>query len=76
MIRNIPQSKEHLPTIAAMNTRSLFPKLNNVITDMTERQVDILMLSKIWQKDGCFTQEAEIEEACELKDVSILTKAR
>ena len=34
------------------------------------------MLSKIWQKDGCLSQEAEIEEACELKDVSILTRAR
>ena len=76
VIFNISPTKEQFPTIATMNTRSLFPKINNVITDMAERQIDILILSEIWQKKGCLSQEAEIEKVCELKSVSLLTKAR
>ena len=38
----------NLPTVAAYNVRSLFPKVGNFKTDMIERGVSVAFVSEIW----------------------------
>ena len=54
-----------LPTVAVTNFRSLEPKVNNVATDILERELDILMGSETWQQDSNKTLKASIEKLLE-----------
>ena len=54
-----------LPTVAVTNFRSLEPKLNNVTSDMLERELDIVLGSETWQKDSNKTLKANIEKMLE-----------
>ena len=41
-----------LPIIAVSNLRSLMPKIENFVQDMSERDVGLALLSEIWEKPG------------------------
>ena len=66
----------NLPTIAAYNVRSLFPKVNCFKTDMLERAVDVAFVSEVWEKEEKKEHAAEIEEMLEIDGLKYLSKSR
>ena len=59
------EASMELPTVAVTNFRSLEPKLNNVTSDIIERELDIVLGSETWQKDSNKTLKASIEKLLE-----------
>ena len=43
---------QFLPRITVYNARSLFPKIESLITDIIERKTDVCCISEIWEDKG------------------------
>lgn len=65
-----------LPTVAAYNLRSLFPKIEHFKTDMSERQIDVGFLSEIWEKADDKQHQQEIGEMLEMEGLQYLSTPR
>ena len=52
----------HLPTVAAYNLRSLFPKVVNLTTDILERSIDVSLCTEIWEQEHNKEHQLEIEK--------------
>ena len=65
-----------LPTIATYNLRSLFPKIKNFKRDIKERNVDLALLSEVWEKVGDEDQEEAILKMCELDGLDYVSSPR
>ena len=55
-----------MPTIAATNTRSIFPKFRNFAEDIIQRQITSCFVSEIWQKENNVKFQKEVERMFEL----------
>ena len=54
----------YLPTVAAYNCRSLFPKIENFKTDMIEREISVSFLSEIWEKSETKDIYLKLKKCC------------
>ena len=66
----------NLPTIAAYNMRSIFPKIENFKIDMLERAVDVAFVSEVWEKKEKKEHNLEIEKMLEFDGLQYLSKSR
>ena len=66
----------NLPTIAAYNVRSLFPKVNSFKTDMLERSVDVGFVSEVWEQEENEDHAHKIEELLEIDGLQYISKSR
>ena len=55
-----------MPTIAATNTRSIFPKIRHFAEDIIQRQITACFVSEIWQKENNVKFQKEVERMFEL----------
>ena len=62
-------SSSILPVLAVANTRSLQPKLNSLMEKIENEQIDICLLSEVWEKTGKKNRhfQAKTEELFEMK---------
>ena len=67
---------QYLPAVATYNTRSLFPKIGNVKTDLIERQIDVGFFSEVWQKSENKRHQAEIEKMTENEGLKYISTPR
>ena len=67
---------QYLPVVAAYNMRSLFPKIDNLKTDILERQIDVGFFSEIWQKAENKKHQSEIEIMIEKEGLKHISTAR
>ena len=65
-----------LPIVATYNLRSLFPKIENLTTDMLERSVDVGFLTEIWENTFNLEHNAEIEKMLEISGLKYISTAR
>ena len=65
-----------LPTVAVYNFRSLFPKLENVKTDILNRNISLAFCCEIWEKPGDEKQESEIESMLQINGLQYLSTPR
>ena len=66
----------HLPTVAAYNLRSLFPKVGNLTTDILERSIDVSFCTEIWEQEHNKEHQFEIEKLLELSGLKYLSTPR
>ena len=66
----------NLPTIAAYNVRSLFPKIKNFKIDMFERALDVASVSEVWEKSEKKEHAFEAEKMLENDGLKYLSKYR
>jgi hypothetical protein len=62
--------------VATYNLRSLFPKIENLTTDMLERTVDVGFLTEIWENNLNVEHSAEIEKMPEISGLKYISTAR
>ena len=65
-----------LPVVATYNLRSLFPKIENLTTDMLERTVDVGFLTEICENTLNVEHSAEIEKMLEISGLKYISTAR
>ena len=63
---NMVAISAELPTIAATNTRSIFPKFRHFAEDIIQRQITACFVSEIWQKENNGKFQKEVERMFEL----------
>ena len=68
-------SNQSVPVLSGYNMRSLPPKLNNFVLDFSMRQLDVAMLTEIWQVDSMENME-QIEELPELNGIDFIFNSR
>ena len=66
----------HLPIVSVCNMRSIFPKMKNFKTDLFERQVDVSLLSEVWEKAENQKHKAEIELMLEMEGLKYFSTTR
>ena len=66
----------YLPTVAAYNLRSLFPKVGNLTTDILERSIDVSFCTEIWEQEHNKEHQLEIEKLAELSGLKYLSTPR
>ena len=66
----------NLPTVAAYNMRSLFPKIGNFKIDMLERAIDVAFVSEVWELSEKKEHALEVEKMLELDGLHYLSKSR
>ena len=66
----------NLPIVAAYNTRSLFPKIENFKTDMVERSISVAFVSEIWEKSEDKQHSFEVEKMLEMNGLKYMSKSR
>ena len=66
----------NLPSIAAYNVRSLFPKLSNVIDELLEREINCSFFPEIWEKAENKLHQFEIEKMFEMHGLKYLSSPR
>ena len=62
-----------LPTVASYNMRSLFPKIENVKTDILERGITVGFFSEIWEKLENKNHKFEIENMMESEGLKYIS---
>ena len=67
---------QYLPVIATYNFRSFFPKLNNVINDIIERELDLIFCVEIWEKSESRNHQIMIEQMLELNGLKYISTPR
>ena len=65
-----------LPVISVPNMRSIFPKLNNFITDMHMRNISIALCSETWHKEDKKKHKNEIERLLNMEGLKFLSTPR
>ena len=65
-----------LPTVAAYNVRSFFPKVGNFKIDMIERGVSVALVSEIWEKSENKEHIKQIETMLEIDGLKYLSTSR
>ena len=66
----------NLPTVAVYNFRSLYPKLENVKTDILNRSISVAFCCEIWEKPGDEKQEAKIEKMLQIDGLKYISNPR
>ena len=67
---------QYLPTIAAYNVRSFFPKINGVKTDLIEREISLSFFSEVWQKKESKTHLLKIEGMLQMHGLKYISTPR
>ena len=70
------EESSSLPIVAVTNFRSLSPKINNVKTDIIEREIGITLCSETWQKDSNNKLKTDIERLLELDGLQFISCPR
>ena len=70
------EESSSLPIVAVTNFRSLSPKINNVKTDIIEREIGITLCSETWQKDSNKKLKTDIERLLELDGLQFISCPR
>ena len=65
-----------MPTIAATNTRSIFPKFRHFAEDIIQRQITACFVSEIWQKENNVKFQKEVERMFELNGLQFISCPR
>ena len=65
-----------LPTFSVYNMRSIWSKLDSLAQDMEERDVDIAILTEVWEKKENLKHKSKIEELLEMKETKYISTAR
>ena len=65
-----------MPTIAATNTRSLLPNIQNFAEDLIQRQITACFVSEIWMKENNIKFQEEVERMFELQGLHIISCPR
>ena len=65
-----------LPKISTSNMRSLIPKVNNFKTDVLEREINLCLLSEIWEQKGKKKHMSEITKMLELNGLKYISTPR
>ena len=62
-------SSSELPVVAVANVRSLLPKMNSFIEKFENEEIEVCLISEVWEKQGKKNQhfQARVEETMELK---------
>ena len=66
----------YLPTVTVTNTRSLFPKIENFKNDLLEREVDVSLISEVWEKAEDLKHRHEITKMLELEGLKYFSTTR
>ena len=66
----------NLPTIAAYNVCSLFPKVRSFKIDMLERAIDVAFVSEVWEQKEKKEHAFEVEKMLEMDGLKYLSKSR
>ena len=56
--------------------RSLFPKINNLVTDILNREIGIACLNEIWEKEEFKDHQEKIEEISEMDGLKYISNPR
>ena len=56
--------------------RSLSPKINNFKIEMIEREINIALLSEIWEKDACKKQKYEFQKMLQVEGLKYISTPR
>ena len=67
---------QYLPTIATYNVRSFFPKINNVRTDLIEREISLSFFSEVWQKKESKNHLIQIEGMLQMHGLKYISTPR
>ena len=67
---------KYLPTVATYNLRSMLPKLDSLITDILERNIDCGFCQDIWFKEEDKSHQYEIEKIFEMKGLKFIFTSR
>jgi hypothetical protein len=70
------EASSYLPIVGVTNFRSLAPKINNVKTDILEREIDLILCSETWQKDSNRRLNADIETMLEIDGLEFISCPR
>ena len=62
-----------LPRIYLTNTRSLIPKINAFKNDVIEREIDLCLVSEIWEDNENVKHKTEIEKMLELEGLKYIS---
>ena len=65
-----------LPTVATYNVRSLLPKLESLVTDITERSIQCAFLQEIWTSEENKNHQLEAEKLLELRGLKYFATTR
>ena len=65
-----------LPTIAVTNFRSLEPKVENVKTDIIEREIDLLLGTETWHKESNKRLKSHVEKMFEENGLNFISCPR
>ena len=62
-----------LPTIAATNTRSIFPKIRNFSEDIIQRKITVCFISETWEQETNSKFQKEVEIIFEMKGLQFIS---
>ena len=65
-----------MPVVATYNMRSLFPKIQNLKTDILERNISLAFLCEIWEKSENKKHQFEIENMLESEGLKYISTSR
>ena len=65
-----------LPIISVSNLRSLPPKLNSFKNDLLEREISLALLSEVWEKATCKSQQFELEKMYQMEGLKYISTPR
>ena len=66
----------NLPSVAAYNCRSLFPKVRSLKIDLIERDIQLAFLVEIWEQTQRKEHKFEIEKMLELNGLQYISSPR
>ena len=58
------------------NARSLFPKISNFKNDILERNIDVALVSEVWENSESHEHQEEITKMLELDELSYISCSR
>ena len=65
-----------LPNVMVTNHRSIFPKFNNLVDEILEKQMHLGIHSEIWQDKEKAAHANAIEEALEIHGIQYISTPR
>ena len=66
----------NLPIVSVSNLRSLMPKINNFKKDILEREINLALLSEVWEKSQSKSHKYEIEKMFQMDGLKYISTPR
>ena len=70
------ETQTDLPNIALYNARSLWPKIKNFVTEVHEREIDICLITEVWENSESKEHKNKIEYLMEMKGIKYISTPR